>query len=108
MNQIRFSRKLSTAAACAHRAVVPRHRRAVCLPAAAAVLLAALGVAGVCPSAALASAPVLNWTEQHPATSPPAAQGGAMAYDAATRNVVLFGGASPSGLLGETWVWGPN
>jgi hypothetical protein len=28
-----------------------------------------------------------------------------MAYDAATSNVVLFGGAGVSGDLGDTWTW---
>ncbi|MHB8263607.1 MAG: hypothetical protein ACYDGY_07655, partial [Acidimicrobiales bacterium] len=33
-----------------------------------------------------------TWTQQHPAKSPPALFGGSMAYDSATRQVVLFGG----------------
>ena len=28
-----------------------------------------------------------------------------MAYDAATRNVVLFGGTARHGALGDTWTW---
>jgi hypothetical protein len=28
-----------------------------------------------------------------------------MAYDAATGKVVLFGGWTPSGALGDTWTW---
>jgi hypothetical protein len=28
-----------------------------------------------------------------------------MAYDAATRTVVLFGGQGPHGVLGDTWTW---
>ena len=50
-----------------------------------------------------------TWTKQAPATSPPARQYGSMAYDAATGNVVLFGGGGgSSGLspLGDTWTWG--
>ncbi len=42
-----------------------------------------------------------TWTKQHPATSPPARQNAAMAYDAATGTVVLFGGAG----LDDTWTW---
>ena len=33
-----------------------------------------------------------TWTQQHPATSPPARDEASMAYDAATGTVVLFGG----------------
>jgi hypothetical protein len=42
-----------------------------------------------------------TWTEQHPATSPPASAGAAMAYDAATGNVVLLADTNPA----ETWTW---
>lgn len=34
------------------------------------------------------------WTQQHPATSPPARFGGLMAYDPQSHDVVLFGGTS--------------
>jgi hypothetical protein len=46
------------------------------------------------------------WTEQHPATSPPARHGAGMAYDAATGDIVLFGGKNNgrAGLNG-TWTW---
>ena len=37
-----------------------------------------------------------TWTQQHPAASPPARYGASMAYDAATRGVVLFGGNNGS------------
>ena len=33
-----------------------------------------------------------TWTQQTPATSPPARESASMAYDAATGTVVLFGG----------------
>jgi hypothetical protein len=48
-----------------------------------------------------------TWTEQHPATSPPARFDAAMAYDAATGTVVLFGGMglAPDNYLGDTWTW---
>ena len=46
-----------------------------------------------------------NWTQQSPATSPPARFGAAMAYDTATGNVVMFSGYSSSLLLSDTWVW---
>jgi hypothetical protein len=48
-----------------------------------------------------------TWTEQHPATSPPARELPYMAYDAATSTVVLFGGAvAPRQCpVGDTWTW---
>jgi hypothetical protein len=48
-----------------------------------------------------------TWSQAAPATSPPARQGAVMAYDAATGQLVLFGGATGtrSGLLSDTWVW---
>jgi hypothetical protein len=68
--------------------------------AAAAVVLSAQ-------SAVLASSSLApTWTKQHPAAHPSARQGASMAYDAATRNIVLFGGgASDGGDLGDTWTW---
>ena len=42
--------------------------------------------------------------QQSPATSPPARRDATMAYDAATRTVVLFSGVSSS-LVADTWVW---
>jgi hypothetical protein len=50
-----------------------------------------------------------TWTKQAPATSPPVRDEAAMAYDAATSTVVLFGGRgspAPSPPLGDTWTWG--
>jgi hypothetical protein len=47
-----------------------------------------------------------TWAQQHPATSPAAAQGTSMAYDAATGNLVLFGGATLRDKLRQaTWAW---
>jgi hypothetical protein len=47
-----------------------------------------------------------TWTQQFPAASPSARFYGAMAYDPATGDVVLFGGADPNGYaLGDTWTW---
>jgi hypothetical protein len=116
MNKLRISRKLITAAACTvqpaglgYRAGVPQRRsrpRTVCLLAVAVAWLAALGVPGVSQSAALASSPGLTWTQQHPAASPPARWDAAMAYDAATGDIVLFGGHGKHNVtLGDTWTW---
>jgi hypothetical protein len=44
----------------------------------------------------------MTWTEQHPATSPPARAHIGMAYDASRRQVLLFGGAP---VFGDTWTW---
>lgn len=69
--------------------------------------LAACGVLGMAPAAALvSSASVPAWTQQVPAASPPARLDASMAYDAATGTVMLFGGAGRHGNLGDTWTWG--
>jgi len=54
-----------------------------------------------------------DWVEQHPVSSPPARSEATMAYDAAARQVVLFGGdASAPGFsssyLADTWTWDGN
>ena len=65
-------------------------------------VLAAFGVPGAWQSVAVASSsPVLNWTKQAPATSPPGLFAEPMAYDAATGTVVLFSGQARTG----TWTW---
>jgi hypothetical protein len=46
-----------------------------------------------------------DWTQQSPAHTPPARDFASMAFDAATGQVVLFGGFSGSAVLGDTWVW---
>ncbi len=45
----------------------------------------------------------LDWTERHPATSPPLRFGPAMAYDSTRMRVVLFGGSAASTPLADTW-----
>jgi hypothetical protein len=48
-----------------------------------------------------------NWVEQRPKTSPSARDSYAMAYDAATKQLILFGGEVPSGITAfdDTWLW---
>ncbi len=50
-----------------------------------------------------------NWLKEYPAISPPARIGASMAYDAATQQVILFGGYARSlgypGTLDDTWAW---
>ncbi len=68
-----------------------------------AAALTACGVLGMVPAAAQASsASVPTWTKQAPATVPLARDSAAMAYDAATGTVVLFGGNRK---YGGTWTW---
>jgi Galactose oxidase, central domain len=48
-----------------------------------------------------------NWTRKSPTTMPPRRELHAMAFDAASGQVVLFGGvgSTASAPLGDTWVW---
>lgn len=46
-----------------------------------------------------------TWTKRSPAESPPARQDASMAYDTATHQLVLFGGAGVTNFLPTTWVW---
>jgi hypothetical protein len=49
-----------------------------------------------------------NWTGQRPSTPPSARLGSAMDFDAATNEVVLFGGMAfqpPNQMLADTWLW---
>jgi hypothetical protein len=71
-----------------------------------AAVLAACGVAAAVPPAALAgSSPAATWTKQAPAARPPVRALASMAYDAATSDIVLFGGLGKI-LLRNTWTWG--
>src|SRR5215472_5213859 len=83
-----------------------RGRRRASLAAVVAAVLAAVGVPAVSQSGALASsASVATWTKHAPAIHPPARAQAMMAYDAATGNVVLFGGGNNRGGLSDTWTW---
>jgi hypothetical protein len=46
-----------------------------------------------------------TWQQLQPASSPPARGFASIAYDATSKNVVLFGGASQGSYLGDTWTW---
>lgn len=46
-----------------------------------------------------------SWRQRFPVDAPSARTGHALAYDAARRRVVLFGGNATSGLLSDTWEW---
>ena len=46
-----------------------------------------------------------DWTEQHPASSPPARDQAMMAYDTTSGQLLLFGGEVGSTSLDDTWSW---
>jgi hypothetical protein len=46
-----------------------------------------------------------NWAPLSPVDNPPTRGDGAMAYDYATQQIVLFGGVSGNGYLDDTWTW---
>ena len=58
-------------------------------------------------TAAATQAEVLaaNWTQLLPATKPSARSYVAMAYDAASKKVLLFGGFGGTGYLNDTWTF---
>lgn len=45
------------------------------------------------------------WTQLHPAHHPSARSSAAIAYDPATRQIVLFGGDGKTSVLNDTWTW---
>ena len=57
------------------------------------------------PAALASSATAPDWTQQSPAAHPDAREYASMAYDAATGNIVLFGGEDSHGRLSGTWTW---
>lgn len=46
-----------------------------------------------------------TWRQMHPKVSPPARFGHAMAYDGASKKIVLFGGYGNYAEMNDTWVW---
>ena len=46
-----------------------------------------------------------TWTQQSPATSPPARQDASIAYDPGTGQLVLFGGFGEGSYFNDTWTW---
>ncbi|MGP8149425.1 MAG: kelch repeat-containing protein, partial [Acidimicrobiales bacterium] len=78
------------------------------LPVALLAVLASLTFLVATVIAAGASSPTLpaaTWTRLSPATSPPARDSASMAYDPATGNIVLFGGANGGSDLSDTWIF---
>jgi hypothetical protein len=67
-------------------------------------LASLIAVLAIVPAAQAAPAP--NWGQEHPTNAPSARQGAAMAYDADSQEMVLFGGSTQQGaILGDTWTW---
>jgi cysteine-rich repeat protein len=69
-----------------------------------------LAFGGLVPTGALDetwswSAASSKWTRLSPAASPSPRHGHSMAYDSVRDRVVLFGGVSQAGILGDTWEW---
>jgi len=71
-----------------------------------AALAAALMVLGAfCVPAQAQVTLATNWSQQSPVISPSPRWDGAMAYDSAHSQVVMFGGLGSPGTLSETWLW---
>ena len=92
--------------------VAARMRRLVWACVGSAALVVATCAVAASPAGAGGSAPA--WVQSNPgvppcssscAASPPDRYAASMAYDAATSQLVLFGGFSDSGVLNDTWVW---
>jgi putative cell wall-binding protein len=79
---------------------IPRNKRRAAAFAAAVATM----TAGTALWPAAAHAMPYDWY-QATGPGPSAARGAAMAYDAATGNVVLFGGDGSAGHSGQTWIW---
>jgi phospholipase C len=62
-----------------------------------------LGVDAPEAPAAVSDSP--TWTQAFPATGPSARFNASSTYDPATRRVLLFGGQTGAGALGDTWAW---
>jgi hypothetical protein len=68
----------------------------------AAAIICSTGLVSIGP----ASATLPNWLQQSPGAMPSDRFGAAMAYDASTHDVVLFGGSTNNGgYLSDTWIW---
>ncbi len=46
-----------------------------------------------------------SWTEAHHAVSPPSREMSSVAYDSATKQLLLFGGSGVHGAYSDTWNW---
>ena len=64
-----------------------------------------VGAFSVAAPQASAATPPPTWEPLSPATSPPARDKAAVAYDSGTGQVVVFGGSGVAGDLHDTWTW---
>ena len=85
------------------RISVPVLRSATTCAVLLATALAAAGIGASADAGDAGAAPTATWVLQNPATSPPGTQEGAMAFDAALNETVLFGGSPGTGT--STWGW---
>ncbi len=90
---------LSAIATCAGWALSLR-RLAIAL-----ALGSSIAFAYVAPADSLAAPPTAEWDQQSPANSPPARLEAPLAYDAATGEMVLFGGRFENAYLTDTWTF---
>ena len=63
------------------------------------------GLGSTAADAASTVLPPVTWAQARPATDPGPVANAGSAYDAATRQLVVFGGWNGAGFLRATWVW---
>jgi len=69
------------------------------------ILFCCCGAIAFGPTAAVAAPDIANWVQLSPANSPPARSYLAMAYDAASEKIIVFGGFDGNGYLNDTWAF---
>jgi len=87
----------------ARRMSIPILRTATTCAVLLATALATAGIGASTDAGEAGAAPNAMWALQNPATSPPGTSEGAMAFDAALDQTVLFGGSPGTGT--STWGW---
>src|SRR6266480_963036 len=69
------------------------------------ILICCWGAIAFGSTASVAAPDTANWVQLSPATSPPARSYLAMAYDAASGKIIMFGGVDSTGYLNDTWTF---
>ncbi|MHB8320300.1 MAG: kelch repeat-containing protein [Acidimicrobiales bacterium] len=83
-------------------------RRAIYWAGAVTLLLALIGTTaliGATPATAAPISAAATWAHLNAVASPPIRAGASMAYDAATGQMLLFGGFGSGVTLDDTWSW---